>query len=139
VERGTDLVRLSWCDLERVSLEAGKLLVTSEEMTLSIPVAAHPQAVAHLLKEGIQRLPDVIDVKRRAMKELPKPDPEAGEELRVEGIQVAGRHCKESDKLISVERDARTCPTCCEVYHRLHVPRICATCEQPLGSRAIAL
>lgn len=137
LEKGAELVRLGWCDIESVSIEGKQLFVKTNEMSFAIPIAAHPQAVAWLLKESVQRVPDIVNVKRREMRQLPKPDEAAGEELRVEGLQVAGRHCKESDKLISFEKDARLCPNCCEVYHRLHVPNICATCEQPLGSRAI--
>ena len=137
LEKGSDLVRLAWCDIERISIDRGQLLAKGDDMTLSIPIAAHPQAAAWILSEAVQRVPNVVDVKRRAIKELPKPDPEAGEELKVEGVQVAGRHCRESETLISFERDARLCPNCCEVYHHQHVPKICATCEQPLGERAL--
>src|SRR5690606_3521735 len=46
IEKGTDLVRLAWCDIEVVQLERGQLLVKGDDTTLAIPVAAHPQAVA---------------------------------------------------------------------------------------------
>lgn len=137
LERGAELVRLGWCDLQSVTIENNQLLLKTSESSFAIPVAAHPQAVAWLLKEGVQRVPDVVNVKRRELTQLPKPDQGAGEELQVEGLQVAGRRCKQSDKLISFEQDARICPNCCEVYHRLHVPKDCMTCKQTLGSRAI--
>ena len=137
LEKAGDVVRMAWCAIERISVDGGQLVAKGDDLTFSIPIAAHPQATAWILKEGVQRIPNAVDVKRRAIKELPKPDPEAGEELKVEGIQVAGRHCRESDVLISFERDARLCPNCCEVYHRQHVPKVCATCEQPLGERAL--
>lgn len=137
LERGAELVRLGWCDIENVTIEKNQLLVKTADSVFAIPVAAHPQAIAWLLKEGVQRVPDVMNVKRRDLAQLPKPEESAGEELQVEGLQVAGRRCRHSDKLISFEQDARLCPNCCEVYHRLHVPKDCATCKQPLGTRAI--
>lgn len=137
IEKGAELVRLGWCDLETVSIEKNQLFLKTAESNYAIPVAAHPQAIAWLLKEGIQRVPDVVNVKRRDLAQLPKPAEGEGEELVVEGLQVAGRRCRQSDKLISFEQDARLCPNCCEVYHRLHVPKDCATCKQTLGSRAI--
>ncbi len=137
LERGTDLVRLAWCDIERVYADKGQLIAKGDDVTLSIPIAAHPQAVAWILREGVKRLPDVIDVKRRELKDLPKPDENAGDRLRVEGVQVAGRRCAASDTLISFERDARICPNCGQVYHRDHVPADCVTCEHPLANRAL--
>jgi len=137
LEKGAELVRLGWCDLESVTIEKNQLFIKTAELSFAIPVAAHPQAIAWLLKEGVQRVPDVVNVKRRELAQLPKPDKSAGEELQVEGLQVAGRRCRQSDKLISFEQDARICPNCCEVYHRLHVPKDCVTCKQTLGTRAI--
>lgn len=137
VEKGNDIVRLAWCDIERLHVEKNKLLAESDELTLSIPIAAQPHAVAFALSEATRRLPDIVDVKRRVLKELPKPDAEAGTSVVVKGIQVAGRRCAASNKLISFERDARVCPNCCEVYQREKVPDECVTCEQPLGRRAL--
>jgi len=137
LEKGTELVRLGWCDMQSVTIEKNQLFVKTTELSFAIPIAAHPQAVAWLLKEGVQRMPDVVNVKRRELGQLPKPDASAGEELQVEGLQVAGRRCRQSDKLISFEKDARICPNCCEVYHRLHVPQDCVTCNQILGNRAV--
>jgi hypothetical protein len=138
MEKGTDLLRVPWCDLERVSVERGNLLVKTAESTFALSISAHPQAVAWVLSEGTARMPDVIAIKRRQLKELPKPEEDAGEVLEIEGMQVAGSYCRASEKLISFERDARICPNCCEVYHHLHVPKTCATCEQPLAERALA-
>jgi hypothetical protein len=137
IEKGSDIVRAAWCDLESVRIERGQLLIRTQEATLTIPIAAHAQAVAWALSEGVQRMPDAIDVRRKELKELPKPDEQAGESLKVEGIQMAGNYCRESEKLISFENDARVCPNCFEVYHRLHIPADCATCGQPLGERAL--
>jgi hypothetical protein len=139
VEKGNDIVRVAWCDIERIHVDNNKLLAESSDLTLSIPVAAQPHAVAYALSEAIKRLPDIVDVKRRQLDELPKPDPELGVELLVEGIQVAGRRCAATDKLISFERDARVCPNCCEVYNREQVPKVCVTCENPLAKRALPL
>jgi hypothetical protein len=139
LEKGNDIVRLAWCDIDRLYIENNKLLAESEELTLSIPLAAQPHAVAWALSEATRRLPDIVDVKRQELKRLPKPDREAGASVLVKGIQVAGRRCAASDKLISFERDARVCPNCCEVYQHEKVPEECVTCERPLGKRALSV
>lgn len=139
LEKGSEIVRVPWCDLERLSVERGNLLVKTTESTFTLSIAAHPQAVAWALSEGTARMPDVVAVKRRQLKELPQAEEDAGDVLKVESVQVAGRYCRASEKLISFERDARICPNCCEVYHRLHVPKTCASCEQPLAERAVSL
>ena len=137
LEKGNDIIRLAWCDIDRLYIDKNKLLAESSDLTLSIPIDAQPHAVAWALSEATRRLPDIVDVKRQELKRLPKPDPESGTSMLVKGIQVAGRRCAASDKLISFERDARVCPNCCEVYQREQVPEECVTCEQPLGKRAL--
>ncbi len=137
IERGNDLERIAWCDLERVYAENGKLLLVGTEGTTSIVLAAHPKAVARLMAEGTRRVPEVMDVKRSALEGLPALREDDGELLSVEGAQVAGRTCAESGKTIAFERDARLCPQCCEVYLKDRVPRKCLTCGAELGERAV--
>lgn len=137
IEKGKELVRLPWCDMERVSVERGQLVVRGEDLTLTIPVNAHRTAVAWVLKEGVRRVPEAIDVKGDIVDTLPKPQEGDGEVLKIEGIQVAGRECAASGEAISFERDARLCPTCGQVYHKSHVPKRCVTCDESLGSQAL--
>jgi hypothetical protein len=137
IEKGNELMRLPWCDIERVSSERGELIAKGKELTLSIPIAAHRLAVAWILSEGTKRVPEAMDVKRSSVEALPEIKDADGEFVTIEGLQITGRHCAASDKPISFERDARLCPVCGQVYLKDQVPKKCVTCENELGARAI--
>lgn len=139
IEKGNELVRLAWCDLERVSSERGELVAKGKDLTLRIPVAAHRAAVAWILSEGTKRMPAAMDVKRQSLEGLPEPKDSDGELVAIEGLQVAGRHCAASGKPVSFERDARLCPVCGQVYLKDQVPAKCLTCGSTLGSRAVEI
>ncbi|HEY0464001.1 MAG TPA: hypothetical protein VGC79_07325 [Polyangiaceae bacterium] len=139
IEKGNDLVRLAWCDIERVFTERAELVAKGKELTLRIPLAAHRAAVAWILSEGTKRVPAVMDVKRQSLAGLPEPKDSDGELVAIEGLQIAGRHCAASDKPVSFERDARLCPSCGQVYLKDHVPAKCVTCGAALGSKAVEL
>jgi len=139
IEKGNELVRLAWCDLERVFSERGELVAKGKDLTLRIPVAAHRAAVAWILSEGTKRMPAAMDVKRQSLEGLPEPKDTDGELVAIEGLQVAGRHCAASGKPVSFERDARLCPVCGQVYLNDQVPAKCVTCGAALGSRAVEI
>jgi hypothetical protein len=136
LERGNELERIVWCDLERVYAEGGRLFLKGKENSFSITIAAQPKAVARILAEGTRRVPEVMDVKREAVETLPSPQEGDSEVLTVEAVQVAGRSCAESGKTIAFERDARLCPQCCQVYLKDRVPKRCLTCKADLGDHA---
>jgi hypothetical protein len=136
LEKGNDMVRILWCDIERASIDNGRLLVRGKEASLSFPVDAHPKASAWLVAEGGRRVPDVIAISRTEIERLPEPKEFDGELVTVEELQVAGRHCRASGKPISFERDARLCPTCGESYLKDQIPKKCLTCQAELGPRA---
>jgi len=135
-EKGSDLIRLAWCDMERIFVERGQLMIEGDDISLSIPLASHATAASWILKEAVSRVPEALDVKSRDSDALPDPKEGDGELVPVDDFQVAGRHCAASDKPISFERDARLCPTCAQVYHREHVPKKCVTCGETLAGRA---
>ncbi len=137
VEKGSELVRLAWSDLERVSTERGELVAKGKEHTLRIPVAAHRLAVAWILSEGTRRVPAVMDVKRQSLEGLPEPKDNDGELVAIDGLQIAGKKCAVSGKAIAFERDARLCPNCGQVYLKDQVPAKCVTCQGALGSKAV--
>lgn len=139
VEKGTDLMRLAWCDMERVFAERGELVAKGKELTLRIPIAAHKKAVAWILSEGTKRVPDAMDVKRASLEGLPEIKDSDGELVTIEGLQIAGRQCAASDKPISFERDARLCPVCGQVYLKDQVPKKCVTCDADLAGKAIEI
>lgn len=137
IERGNELERIGWCDLKRVYVEKGKLMLESEDALSSIQVAAHPKAIARILAEGTRRVPQAMDVKRSAVEGLPVPRDDDGELLTVEAPQVTGRTCAASGKTVAFERDARLCPQCGQVYLKDRVPQQCLTCSAELGERAV--
>ncbi len=137
IEKNSEILRVPWCDVQRLHLDGQTLVVEGETLVLRIPVSAHRLAAAWVLAEAAKRVPDVVDVKPSAADQLPKPSSKDGESLRVEDYQVAGRACAATDQPISFAKDARLCPQCGEVYHRSHVPEHCVTCEGQLGESAI--
>lgn len=139
LERGTELTRLAWCELETIEVSGKQLVAKGKSATFTIPIAAHPKAVAWIVAEGTRRLPDIMNVKRSELAGLPEPKDLDGELVPLEGLQVAGRHCAATDKPIAFERDARLCPNCGQVYLKDAVPKKCRTCERDLGPSAIEL
>jgi hypothetical protein len=138
IERGKEIERIAWCDLERVHVKDGKLRLEAKgNQTFEIVIDAHPKGIARILAEGTRRVPEAMDVKKSAVSGLPEPREDDGEVLVVESIQVAGRECAASGKTIAFERDARLCPQCCQVYLKDVVPKTCLTCEAELGERAV--
>lgn len=135
-EKGSDLVRTLWCDVERIHVDKGQLVVQGKETTIKLPLAGQRVAAAWVLKEAARRVPDALDVKRSLVDELPEPKDSDGESLVIGAFQVAGRHCAATDKPIAFERDARLCPNCAETYLKDHVPKRCSTCGATLVGRA---
>jgi hypothetical protein len=139
LERGSELTRLAWCDVQSIEVTGKQLRVRGKATTFSIPIAAHPKAVAWIFAEGTKRVPDVVKAKKSDLGDLPEPKDLDGELVLLEGVQVAGRHCAATNKPISFERDARLCPNCAQVYLKDNVPKKCVTCERDLGDAAIEL
>jgi hypothetical protein len=136
VEKGPEISRLIWCDIQRIVVERGNLVARGDDLTLTIPLSAHPVAAAWILSEGVRRVPETLDVKQSELSGLPKPRDNDGELLVIDTLQVAGRQCAASKKTISFERDARLCPNCGQVYHKDHVPKACVTCQAPIAKSA---
>ena len=137
IERGSEVVRLLWCDMDSIKIIGANLVIAGDGTKLELPVAAHKLAVAWVLKEAAQRVPDVLDIKRNAVDGLPEARDTDGERLVVKDLQIAGRRCAESDEMITLERDARVCESCGQVYHHHHVPQSCVTCEAGLDKNAL--
>jgi hypothetical protein len=137
MERGPEVSRLAWCELDKVRLERQELKLIAERMTFTIPVRAHPMAVSYIVQEVERRLPSLLDAPETERKQLAPYKEGEGEATPVKGLQVAGSRCAASSKLISFERDARLCPNCGQVYHHEHVPKKCTTCETELTGRAV--
>ncbi|MBN2197523.1 MAG: hypothetical protein JW751_32390 [Polyangiaceae bacterium] len=137
MEANAEVVRIPWCDIDRLRIVGRNLVVGGTSITITIPLGPHAQAAAWILAEAQRRVPSVVDVKGSVAELLPKPSESAGESRKIDDLQVAGRHCVRSDQLIAFEGDARLCPNCAAVYHKSHVPDRCAKCEAKLGARAL--
>lgn len=129
-ERGEgEIERIAWNAVERLVPGAATLTVQASGRSISVPLASQGQAAARVVYETKRRRPRLLeglDLK------LPPVDETAGEVLALEPPQVAGLRCRESDRLIAFERDARLCGLCGELYHKDSVPRRCATCNAAL-------
>ena len=128
LEKGPgELDRLEWRDVTRVLLSGGVLSLQGSGTTISVPVAVHRAAAARIFSEASRRIPAKVEGLDGAS--LGESDSQAGEKMMLEPPQVAGQHCKQSDKLIAFEKDGRLCGRCGEVYHKDHVPPRCLTCD----------
>jgi hypothetical protein len=135
LEKRSELERIAWCDMQRIHAVKGSLVIEAQGATLRLPIRPNAVAIAWLLRETVRRIPDVLDVKAAVMDQLPKPREDDGELVPIRMLQIAGRRCKESEKLITFEADARLCPKCAQVYHKESVPQHCATCREGLAGR----
>jgi hypothetical protein len=137
IERGGDQPdRLAWCDVERIAFEGDAVVVTGAgAMRVVAGLPHHEGAAAWIVAEGLERVAKRVEVTEEQRARLPKTSEVPGESLTFEPVQVAGRRCKASGKLISFEDDARLCPRCGQVYHREHVPERCVTCDAPTLDR----
>jgi hypothetical protein len=125
-----ELDRLEWRDVSRILLSGGVLSLQGAGTTISVPVATHRAAAARIFAEASRRIPAKVEGVDGSA--LGAPTGDEGAKLTLEPPQVAGQHCKQSDKLIAFEKDGRLCGRCGEVYHKDSVPPRCLTCDAPL-------
>ncbi len=125
-----ELDRLEWRDVNRILLSGGVLSLQGAGTTVSVPVAVHRAAAALIFAEASRRIPARVEGLDGSA--LGSPADGEGETLALEPPQVAGQHCKQSDKLIAFEKDGRICDRCGEVYHKDSVPQRCLTCDAVL-------
>ena len=92
-------------------------------MVVSAALKSQPQAATWIVREARARVPAVVNVPGDST--LPEARVDSGESLPLDPPQVVGKHCAASGKAISYEPDARVCPRCERVFHRLHVPEEC--------------
>jgi hypothetical protein len=138
IERGSEVTRLLWCDIESISIQGADLVVKSPSLALSIPIGAHPRATRYIVTEAERRLPKIVKVDEAGKRSLPIASEPGGAEVPVSGDQVAGRRCAVTNKIISFERDARLCPTCGQVYYKDNVPKTCVTCDADVAGHAVS-
>lgn len=127
VEKG-GLKRMPWYAIEKVEWRDETVRVTGKDeggsaLTVNASLKSHPQAAAWIVKEARERVPAVVDVPDDAT--LPEVRVSAGVGLSLEAVQVVGRRCAASGKVIAYEPDARVCPRCERVYYKANVPEAC--------------
>lgn len=130
-ERG-GVRRIPWHSLESVRYDDARtaLVVTGKDesdapFSFGISLRAHRDAAARLLHEAAERVPAVIDVPEQVKSDIGPADATAGLRIK-EPLQLVGKRCTVSGKVIAYEPDARVCPQCDRVYHKRHVPKTCA-------------
>lgn len=126
----TEIDRLAWNAITRLVLGADVLTLHGEGMTIAIPLPAMREAAGKVLREARLRRPTLVEDLRS--EELEKADEAGSVTVALEPPQVAGLRCKASDKIIALEKDARLCGRCGELYHKDTVPKSCITCEARL-------
>jgi hypothetical protein len=143
-EKAKEVVRMPWHAIERIVWDPDKreLAVSgANEMggreTLTLPAKVHPAALGWIVQEARARVPDVVDVPDEAAG-LPEARPNDGELLAMDAVQVVGKRCAQTGRIIAYEPDARVCPKCERVYYKLDVPETCA-CGASLAAQRDAL
>lgn len=138
LEKG-ELRRMPWWAISSLTWESGNaalVLVGRDEggrdLTFKVSARSHPHAAAWLLKEADLRATDVTEVPDEARARLAEPDAHAGTVIALEPMQVVGRRCAKSGKMIAYEPDARICPRCERVYFKNKVPKRCK-CGLPIA------
>jgi hypothetical protein len=134
-----ELVRIPWHSIQRIVWEQsrGELRIRAKDesgrdTSLVLTARTHPLAAAWVAREARERIPSVTDVPD-APGGLPETHTADGESLLLDPVQVVGRHCASSGRVIAYEPDARVCPRCELVYHKESVPEEC-TCGASLAS-----
>jgi len=131
IENAKDVVRIPWYGIERIVWDPERQTLSvrgkddlGTERNLSLTPKVQPGAIAWIVKEARARIPDDVDVPDEA-RGLPTAATGDGELLVMDAVQVVGKRCAESDRIIAYEPDARVCPRCERVYYKLSVPDAC--------------
>ena len=131
VEKG-DIRRMPWWKVKSISFDgpSESLVVTGKDeadadFTFRVRGRAHPLAVAWIVKEAEARIPKKLNVDDAHLARIGEAQ-EGGTKLVLEPLQVVGRRCAATKKLIAYEPEGVVCPACERVYHKASVPRKCA-------------
>lgn len=135
IERGSEVTRLLWCDMEHIRVEKDLLVLSGAGPKISVLTTAHGLAASWILKEAAERLPSLIDIAPKFADSLPKTNDKDGAVDQVLALQTTGRRCAVTRKVIKYERDARLCPVCTQAYLKDQIPDLCVTCNHKLGDR----
>jgi hypothetical protein len=132
IEKG-ELRRMPWWAIDKITFDdsAIALVVTGNDeasvpWTLKLGVKRHPEAIAWLVHEAAERIPRRLQIDDDTRDKLPAAESaREGEKLELEPLQVVGKRCAATNKIVSYEPDARVCRRCERVYLRTNVPKKC--------------
>lgn len=123
--------RIAWNGVTSVTFDgaSGAIVIRGRDdggadLVIEARVKSQPQAAAWIIREARARVPAVVNVGEDVT--LPEPRTEGAEVLTLDPVQVVGKRCAASGKVIAFEPDARVCPRCERVYHKDHVPASCS-------------
>jgi hypothetical protein len=140
IEKG-ETRRLPWWGIKAIVFESGSLalVVTGKDeagatVTLRLPLKSHPDAIGWILKEADERIPKKLDISDSVFEKLPRANEHAGMRLALEPLQVVGKRCAVTGKIISYEPDAQVCTRCERVYLKKSAPKKCK-CGAMLGEK----
>ena len=129
-EERNPMRRMPWWNVEDVSGTPDGITVRGKDehdapMSVRFTRRGTPGALAWVVREAKERAPEQFEISDDVVEQIGKPSKHAGEIVPCPPLQVVGKRCAESDKIISYEPDARVCPRCERVYHKDHVPKTC--------------
>ncbi len=123
--------RIAWWRVESIKLEDRVLMVRGEDeggvdTAIGLPLRGFADAAAWVVSEATDRVAEALDLSDADRAAIGAADPDAGETVDATPLQLVGKRCASSNKLVAYEPDARVCSTCERVYHKLSVPAECA-------------
>ncbi|HSC86067.1 MAG TPA: hypothetical protein VLC09_02305 [Polyangiaceae bacterium] len=137
VEDGRDVNRLHWYAIKSLRVVGGRLEAQGGGKIVRFTLGANPGAAAWAIKEAAERIPQVVDIAKAVMDTLPPPEAKAGQLASVDNDQVAGHRCAATNKLITMEDDARLCSRCGQIYEKSGVPAQCVSCQLELSGHTL--
>jgi hypothetical protein len=136
------LQRMPWHAVASIAFDGAMAAVvvrgkdeTGADLTIVVRLKSQPQAAAWIVREARARVASVTTVGDEV--KLAEARNDAGEGITLEPLQIVGKRCAASGKIIAFEPDARVCPNCERVYHKEHVPDACE-CGQAMRARSDA-
>jgi hypothetical protein len=131
MEKG-EIRRMPWYGVEKIRFDATALAIqivgTDEAGTawsFKLPLRSHAEAIGWIVRQAEERIPKRLDIDEETLEKLPAENDRAGERVELEPLQVVGKRCAASGKIISYEPDARVCRRCERVYFKANVPKKC--------------
>jgi hypothetical protein len=125
------LRRIPWHQADHVTYDGARAAIVvkgrdeaGSELSIAAPLGSQPQAAAWIVREARERVPGVVEVDESLT--LAQPVEDEAAIVRLDPVQVVGKRCAASGTILAFEPDARVCPRCERVYHRVSVPETCA-------------